>query len=151
MTDLEYEILAFVSAGGEVHWVSVLNEMHPVHSYKDTDVTLKHLVSVGLLEICSADRPPYCSVRLSDDGGFAMIEENSLRADHISKEQNQKDEALQQAIREKADKKADRDAEHRFQAGLSFWNTVLGAILGAVLCNLDRIVPEVIDLIKEFF
>ena len=147
MTDLEYEILAFAKAGGEVHWVSVLNEMHSEHSYEDTGVALKHLVAVGLLEICSADRPPYCSVRLSAEGGFALLEEISFRAENVRKEEDARNDQHRIVAEEQAYRKKEKASDRRFQLLLAFVQAILALVVGILVEHYAGI----IDLIKELF
>lgn len=71
----------------------------------------------------------------------ALLERESIRQENVDKEQAKENKELERAVRAAADRAADRAAEHRFQTRLSFWNTVLGAVLGAFFSNLDRIVP----------
>lgn len=77
----------------------------------------------------------------------ALLERESIRQENVHKEQEKEQKELDRIVRERADRAADRAAEHRFQTRLSFWNTVLGAVLGAFFSNLDRIIP----LVASFF
>lgn len=73
----------------------------------------------------------------------ALLERESIRQENVEKEQAKEKKELERTVREATDRAADRAAEHRFQTRLSFWNTVLGAVLGAFFSNLDRIIPWV--------
>lgn len=76
----------------------------------------------------------------------ALLEKESIRQENIRKEQTKEQKELERIISDKADREADRAAEHRFQARLSFANSVISAALGAFFSNLDRIIPWITGL-----
>lgn len=89
---------------------------------------------------------------LSEDGKRILENhrrQESIRQENIRKEKEEEQKELERIVSERTDRAADREAEHRFQTRLSFWNTVLGAVLGALFSNLDRIIPRVADLIEK--
>ena len=148
MTDLEYEILSFVKSSGDVHWVSVLNAMYPAHSYKDTGDTLKHLVSNGTVKICvPVDQPPNCSIQLSAEGGFALLEEISFRAENVRKEEDALNDQNRIVAEEQANRKKEKASDRRFQLLLAFVQAILALVVGILVEHYAGI----IDLIKEFF
>lgn len=156
MTELEYKILIYIKEKNEIHWIDLLNDLHPEFSYQDTGAVAQMLLDNGLLENpAPVNPPPLCQLRLSDRGRITLLSEEdrlrreeSLRQDNIHKEQAQEQKELDRIIRERADCEADRAAEHRFQTRLSLWNTILSAALGAFFTNLDRIVPFLIQFFK---
>ena len=89
---------------------------------------------------------------LSEDGKRILENhrrQESIRQENIRKEKEEEQKELERIVCERTNREADREAEHGFQIRLSFWNTVLGAVLGALFSNLDRIIPWVADLIER--
>lgn len=76
----------------------------------------------------------------------ALQNQESIRQENIRAEQAQEQKELERVVREKADRQADRAAEHRFQIILNFGLSLFSAVIGAILSNLDRLIPWIISL-----
>lgn len=87
------------------------------------------------------------------DGLYKLTEKGkavlSIRQENERRKQTEENEKLQQAVREKADREAERKAERRFQVWLSFWNALIAAVFGALVSNIDRIIPAVVAFVKK--
>lgn len=66
---------------------------------------------------------------------------------HIRQKQQEKDDRDRLRKEETAAKNAERDSDRRFQEKLATKQTVLAALLGALVSNLDRIIGLLIRLI----
>lgn len=163
MTDFEYEILQFIRTfDGDPRWTDVLNEFLPSNRDGDANRVLKVFLSDGTLENAShTSRPPNCKLKLSGKSFLLLLKEQERREklESIHQENERKENEKQQAAeqkerdrlnREELRKQADRKAEHAFQYKLSFLNAFLtfasGLITGAVLANLDRLIPWIVSL-----
>lgn len=163
MTDFEYEILQFIRTfDGNPRWTDVLNEFLPSNRDGDANRVLKVFLSDGTLENAShTSRPPHCKLKLSGKSFLLLLKEQERREklESIHQENERKENEKQQAAeqkerdrlnREELRKQADRKAEHAFQYKLSFLNAFLtfasGLITGAVLANLDRLIPWIVSL-----
>lgn len=163
MTDFEYEILQFIRTfDGNPRWIDVLNAFLPSHRDGDANRVLEILLSDGTLENASpSSRPPRCTLKLSGKAFLLLLEDQERREklrlvqqenERKEKEQQQADEQKEQDRfhREQSCKEADRKAEHAFQYKLTFLNAFLtfasGLISGAILANLDRLIPWVLSL-----
>ena len=164
MTDFEYEVLQFIRTfHGNPRWTDVLNAFLPSHRDSDADRVLKILLSDGTLENASpASTPPNCNLKLSDKAFLLLLEEQERREKLrlVQQENERKENEKQQADeqkenerfnREQSCKEADRKAEHAFQYKLTFLNAFLtftsGLISGAILSNLDRLIPWILSLL----
>lgn len=78
---------------------------------------------------------------------YAHKEKESIWQENKRKEQAEKQDKLQQAIREKADKEREKKSDRRFQIWNSFLSAFFAVVLGMLIGNLDRI----IDLIAKLF
>ena len=68
MTNLEFKILTFAKEHQESVWADILNALHPEFSYEDIGAVAATLMADGLLVKTSlVDRPPYCSVCITDN------------------------------------------------------------------------------------
>lgn len=156
MTELEYKILTYVESNPNVHWVKLLNDMHPCSSYKKTGAVAEGLLADNLLENTTpSEQAPHCCIRLSVMGANALLreEERLLREEQIRQDQIRCEEAneqkrLEQIAADKAERHAEQKAEHRFQAKLSLGSAAFGAVLGAIFSNLDRLIPFIIQLVS---
>ena len=83
--------------------------------------------------------------KLKEPGKTAL----SIWQENERRKQTEENEKLQQAVREKADREAERKAEHRFQVWLSFWNALIAAVFGALVSNIDRIIPAVAAFVEK--
>lgn len=162
MTDFEYEVLQFIRTfDGNPRWIDVLNAFLPSHRDGDANRVLEILLSDGTLENASpSSRPPRCTLKLSGKAFLLLLEDQERREKlRLVQQENERKEKQQQAAekkernrlaREDSRKEADRKAEHKFQYKLTFLNAFLtftsGLISGAILANLDRIIPWIVSL-----
>lgn len=163
MTDFEYEVLQFIRTfDGNPRWIDVLNAFLPSHRDGDANRVLEILLSDGTLENASpSSRPPRCTLKLSGKAFLLLLEEQERREKlRLVQQENERKEKEQQQAAEKKErnrlaredsrKEANRKAEHKFQYKLAFLNAFLtftsGLISGAILANLDRLIPWVLSL-----
>lgn len=163
MTDFEYEVLQFIKTfDGNPRWIDILNAFLPTKRDGDANRVLNVFLSNGTLENASpTNRPPNCKLKLSDKAFLLLLKEQERREklESIQKENERKENEKQQAAeqkenerfnREQSCKEADRKAEHAFQYKLTFLNAFLtfisGMISGAIISNLDRIIPWILSL-----
>lgn len=83
--------------------------------------------------------------KLTQSGEAAL----SIRKENESLKQAKQQEELNRIISEKANREADRIAEQRFQIKLSLLASLFSAVIGAIVSNLDRIIPAVVDIVRK--
>ena len=161
MSDFEYRVLRYLqNKKSPALWSDIINDFAAFANPVETDVVLKSLLASGLIRATASD-PQISSVYLSDSALFQMIQEEERlgKLKLVQQENERKEKEQQQADqkkeedrfhREQSCKAADRKAEHAFQYKLAFLNAFLtflsGMISGAILANLDRLIPWVLSL-----
>lgn len=158
MSELEYHILRYLHReAAPVLWSEILNDFYILAKPTETDSVLKTMLSSGLiLKTSPTSDPQLSTVVLSDSAILELIreEDNRAKLQSIRQENERKENEKQKAAEnkerdrlnwEQSCKEADRKAEHAFQYKLTFLNAFLtfasGLISGAILSNLDRLVP----------
>lgn len=149
MNAMKYEILTIVHNSTSmcpVHRTDLLSDPSVI---SQRDKCIKELITSGYLS------QPVCSdiLRITPSG-ISVLEaederirkEESIRQEQIHREQQQEQQRAQEILRAKDERASERTAEHRFQVKLSLGNTVFGILLGAVIGNLDRLIPWIISL-----
>lgn len=148
MTDMDYEILSYLGQRPSCLWSEVLNAFDPATGINGTHRFLLGCLDYGLIErLYPAESPPQCRVRLTPDGYRAL----HLHDIYIRQEQQQQEDNDRMRKEEVAAKEAERDSDRRFQERLSTKQTVLAAILGAILSNLDRFLPWCAEIVQWLF
>lgn len=146
MTDHEYEILLFIRKNQPVPFGKIVNSFSPEQRINETKAIIKSDMDKYITKTSRADPDTRCRIRLTEAGQNALLLEESIRQENVRREQAEEQKELERIVRDKSDREADRHAEHRFQARISFGNTVFGMILGALISNLDRIIEWFISL-----
>lgn len=154
MTDLQI-LTAVKNSGGTIRYTDLLN-------LGLTDAAFDPLADRARIHVLryagalSGDLSAYSSVSITAQGRLLLAQlqtEVSLQQEKEQKEhdaqQAAEEKERQYLSREESRKQADRKAEHAFQYKLSLLNALLtfvsGLISGAVLANLDRLVPWIIS------
>lgn len=163
MLDIELDILRFLShCESPVNFSTVQNAFDPQTQCILVDNILRLFLEDGRIENTTPEEhPPFCRIRISRQGLLLLFsEEERLRKEESIRQENERNEnerqkAAQQQENDRLDreelrKQADRKAEHAFQYKLSLMNAFLtfvsGLITGAILSNLNEIIPWLLTL-----
>lgn len=146
MTKLEYQVLSYIHINESAAWVSVLNAMQPSTQPVDTDAVLHKMLSTGIIEKNAVSKS-YCYVHLTEKGISLLLEETDRRLKEqlvvqkqIDREQDAQNENKRRYAREKADRQSEQRTDRIFQ--------VLLVLLGALVTNIDRIIPWLISFFR---
>lgn len=130
-TDKQYKMLERISGG--VDWRTLPEgEMECV----------RYLIDQGLAQYREDMGPGHTA--LTEEGRRVL----QLHDVHIRQKQDEKDDNDRMREEETAAKRAERDSDRRFQEKLATKQTVLAALLGAVLSNLDRLLPWCAEIVR---
>lgn len=164
MSEIEYRILCYLRReSSPVLWCKILSDFCTFSTPTETDAVLKAMLFSGLLLTTSPTADPQLSsVVPSNSAILELLKEEDRRArlESIQQDNERKENEKQKAAEnkerdrlnwEQSCKEAERKAEHAFQYKLTFLNAfltfVFGLISGAILSNLDRLIPLFISLI----
>lgn len=130
-TDKQYEMLGRLSGG--LDWMRLPGgEMECV----------RYLIDHGLAQYREDICPGYTA--LTEEGRRVL----QLHDVHVRQKQDEKDDNDRMREEEATAKRAERDSDRRFQEKLATKQTVLAALLGAVLSNLDRLLPWCAEIVR---
>lgn len=134
-TDKQYEMLGRLSGG--LDWRRLPGgEMECV----------RYLIDHGLAQYREDICPGYTA--LTEEGRRVL----QLHDVHVRQKQEEQEEARRIAEREAAAKAAERTSDRKFQIRLTFLQAFLsfftGLISGAVLSNLDRLLPWCAEIVR---
>lgn len=159
MSEFEMKILRFIrDAGTSVLWGEVFNAFDPTKRIFDTDAVLDQFLENGLIEkLYLNEKPPHCRIRISKKGTTFLIraEEESnkrelLRANDEQQKKKAEDKRIADALAAEKKRADERSEDRRFQKEITYRSTVLAAVvnvvLGALIGNLDRLIPWIISL-----
>ena len=153
MTDREFALLRFIKEQNHPTWAVVLNGFDPSDAVENTAI-MKALIKTGILrKLESASKPPFCRIKLTDEG-FLLLrseEEHRTRMAHLLQQDVQKEQASKEQIAraleaERSDRAEKDRADRHFQYKLSLFQALLVFIAGVVSSNLDRIVQFLASL-----
>lgn len=156
MTELEHKILIYTESHSDVHWVQLLNDMHPDASYKDTDTVARGFLSDNLLENTTPlEHPPHCRVKISGKGRLALLSENdrilkeeSSRQEQIYKEQTAKDERNRLLEADAARNAKEKRSDRCFQLMLALLQAFLSFLTGILVEHFTGIAGLIVELFK---
>lgn len=145
MSDFELEILRYIrDAGPSVLWWKVFNAFDPAKRIFDTDAILKKLLKDKFIEKTSqTDKPPHCSIRISDEGRVLLLREE---------EKAQKLKLLQEEEKkQKQDEEDKRNNDTKKERRFSVWFSVISSILTRLIDAIPLDFGRIIALIRSLF
>ena len=150
MTELQFSILRHINSSDNITVVSLLNALDadPV----STSAELSTLTNQGLVEK-SAVSDSHCALSLTYKGISAMLSETEDRTrrrlavqQQIEQEQHRKEEQHRIAEDQAALQAKEHASDRRFQVRLTLLQALLSFLTGALVANLDRLLPFIFRL-----
>lgn len=150
MTDLQFALLRRIHSDESPTVVSMLNTMDadPVSISSE----LSALTGQGLVEK-SAVSDSHCALSLTYKGVSALLSETEDRArrqlavqQQIEQEQHRKEEQHRIAEDQATLQAKEHASDRRFQVRLTLLQTLLSLLTGALVANLDRLLPFIFRL-----
>jgi len=157
MTDLEFKILSVVLSSGSPQWSAVVNLLIPTNKPSTVNSTLRCLMyeQKWICRTGGAAEPPFCYIRLTDDGEIALQAEEEQRKklelavqQQIQKEQAAKEENKRVIEAEESRHEKERKSDRRFQIFLAFLNAFLSFTAGLLAEHYIGIFQWILSLIK---
>lgn len=130
-TDKQYEMLGRLSGG--LNWAMLPDEEMEC---------VRYLIDQGLAQY--RDDIAFDHAFLTEEGKRVL----HLHNVHIRQKQQEQDDRDRLREEEATAKRAERDSDRRFQERLATKQTVLAALLGALVSNLDRIIGLIVRLVS---
>lgn len=130
-TDKQYEMLERLSGG--LNWAMLPDEEMEC---------VRYLIDQGLAQY--RDDIAFDHAFLTEEGKRVL----HLHNVHIRQKQQEQDDRDRLREEEATAKRAERDSDRRFQERLATKQTVLAALLGALVSNLDRIIGLIVRLVS---
>ena len=150
MTDLQFTILRRIHSDESPTVVSMLNTLDadPVSVSSE----LSALADQGLVEK-SAVSDSHCALSLTYKGVSALLSETEDRArrqlavqQQIEQEQRREEDQHRIAEAQAALQAKEQASDRRFQVRLTLLQTLLSLLTGALVANLDRLLPFIFRL-----
>lgn len=151
MTELQFTILRHIHSSDNITVVSLLNALDadPV----STSAELSTLTDQGLVEK-SAVSDSHCALSLTYKGISALLSETEDRTrsqlavqQQIEQEQHRKEEQHRIAEDQAALQAKEHASDRRFQVRLTLLQALLSFLTGALVANLDRLLPFIFRLL----
>lgn len=144
MLKVERALLTYIKSNQPCPWIDVLNAVRPESEadFITLEAILQNCLSRNWIETigCVTD-PKLCSVRATAIG----VQELMQDSEKCEKEKSAEQKRLQELDRQMSKEQADQKREFRFQ----LFNTLLGALVGAVLTLLVEHFTGIISAITS--